>query len=154
MEYDLNRVNNRYRFDSFGNVGEPTELDVVVNDRIGTEVNVLDVIEDNKQYFFNNIAHLNCYFFNSNIIKLLGQTLPIYSIKKEQEEQASPLIRYFRNGKEIKNVRVVTNGVNYFDSMPLSTIIKGTSKNYDMADLFYEWRTNPDYKPLEINLKI
>lgn len=154
MEYDLNRVNNRYRFDSFGNVGEPTELDVVVNDRIGTEINTLDDIKDNKQYFYNNIKHLNCYFFDGNIIRLLGQPLPIYSIKKESEVLVSPLIRYFRNGEEIKDVRVVTNGSNYFDSMPLSTIIKGESKDYDVSDLFYEWRTNPTYKPLDVYLKI
>lgn len=154
MEYDLNKENNRYRFDAFGNVGEPSELEVVVNDRIGTDVNVLDVIKNNRQYFYNNIKHLNCYVFNEHIIRLLGQPVPIYTIKKKQEEQVSPLIRYFRNGEEIKNVRIVANSNKYFDSMPLNTVIKGDNKTYDIADLFYQWRTNPDYKAVEIDLSV
>lgn len=154
MEYDLNRENNKYRFDSFGNIGEPTDLDVVVNDRIGTDVNVLDVIKDNKQYFYDNIKHLNCYVFSEHVIRLFGQPVPIYTIKQETQAELSPLIRYYRNGVEITNVRFIVDGNKYFDSIPLDTIITGESKTYEIADLFYQWRTDPNYKPLEVHLAV
>lgn len=81
MQHFLYQENNRYKCDSFGNIGEPTELDVVVNDRIAPEVDVLEIIKNNKQYFYNNIKHMECYFFNEHVIRLLGQPIPIYSVK-------------------------------------------------------------------------
>lgn len=151
MKYD-GRDNNQYRFDSFGNVGKPTTLDVAVEDHIEDNLPTLDIIEDNKQYFYNNIKWLDCYFFTEHVIRILGQPLPVYSIKKPQEEQASPFIKYYRNGEEIKSVRLIVNKTKYYDSMPYDATFIG-GHTYDIGDLFYQWRTDPNYSPLEIRLK-
>lgn len=81
--YDLTRQDNKYKFDDFGNIGEPTNLDVVVNSRIADGLDTLDVIGKNKEKFLTKgYQHYNCYFFYGNIIRLMGQPIPLYTVKE------------------------------------------------------------------------
>lgn len=81
--YDLTRQDNKYKFDDFGNIGEPTNLDVVVNSRIADGLDTLDVISKNKEKFLTKgYQHYNCYFFYGNIIRLMGQPIPLYTVKE------------------------------------------------------------------------
>lgn len=92
IRHFLYQEDNKYKFDSFGNVGEPTNLDVVVNDEVGTDVDVLEIIKNNKSFFYDNIKHMDCYFFNEHVIRLLGQPIPIYTMKKNEDRATEEVV--------------------------------------------------------------
>lgn len=148
IDYNWNKENNEYRFDSFGNLGEPTDLDSVVENRIAPDLVVLEVMEKNRNFFHDNIKHYNCYFFDSHVIRLLGQPVPVYTVKQEQADPSLPLFKFYY--KRLELVEIIDDIID--PNNPLHTIIHEATQDYDVAALFHEWQTNPDYQPVAIDL--
>lgn len=75
---------NNFTVDDFGNIGQTMPHGTFNTNKIGTNTNTTQIIgiEANQKYFYDNVKPLEVYYLGNNILKLLGQPIPRYTIKQ------------------------------------------------------------------------
>lgn len=76
-------ANNRYTIDDVGNIGISQGKSLFNTAEIGnnTDTDSILSITENRDLLFNNVEYLDQYVIGNNIIKILGQPIPIFSAK-------------------------------------------------------------------------